>query len=175
MEARKRILIKGLIILISITLFMIYVYRYNKEYNYGYKIYHNYEGIKYQSNKMDSAVPVNIIIDGIYKKKYGSKDYMFQGDIIINGEPSHSSGQNEFVFNEYNMSSLENDSFRGMFYISGMMQEITIKIFEPNDMGGHSFSHGDGWLISAPSNNREEAVKLSIKLIGEGQANSLIR
>lgn len=169
MDVKKRILIRGLIIFASIFVFVIYVYKYNKEYNYGYEIYHNYKGIRYQSNNMDSDTPVNIIIDGIYKKKHGSKDYMFKGDIIIDGEPSHSSEQNEFVFNEYNMSSLENKNFRGMFYISGMMQEITIKIFEPNNRGGFSFNYDDGWLISAPSNTREEAVDLSKRLIRDSQ------
>lgn len=160
-------IIKLLISIICILLIVAYVYRYNKVYNYGEEIIRSLDGIKYQAGNMESSAPVRIEINGIYKKQRETGDYllrgdyMFEGDIIIDGEPSH---ERIFLFNKYNMASIENDSFYGMIFISHMMEEITIEILEPNGRGGGSFSYEDGWLISVPSNTRDGAVSISNKL-----------
>lgn len=172
MKNYKRTTMKIFISIICLFLFMFYIYRYNKEYNYGYKITLNYNGIKYQSNNIDSSTPVKIVIDGVYKKKHGTEDYMFEGDIIIDEELCY---ENEFAFNEYNMSSLENNSFKAMFFISDKMEEITIKILEPNGRDGLSFSYDGGWLISAPSNTRDEAVDVSNRLIRQLHKDIIIK
>lgn len=167
MKNYRRKIIKWLILIICLLLFVAYIYKYNKVYNYGDEITRSFDGIKYQAGNRESGAPVKIEINGTYKKQRGAGDYMlkgdymFEGDIIIDGEPSY---ETVFLFNKYNMTSIENNSFYGMIFISYMMEEITIEIFEPNDSGGHSFSYENGLLISAPSNTRDEAVAISNKL-----------
>lgn len=167
MKKYRRKIIKWLILIICLLLFVSYIYKYNKTYNYGDEIIRSFDGIKYQAGNMESSTPVKIEIKGTYKKQREAGDYllkgdyMFEGDIIVDGEPSH---ERIFLFNDYNMTSIENDSFYGMIFISHMMEEITIEILELDERGGHSFSYDDGWFISAPSSSRDEAAAISNKL-----------
>lgn len=53
----------------------------------------------------------------------------------------------------------------GMIFIGGMFEKLTIEIDEPDGSGGYSWSGKNGWMISAPCNNRAEAVEVSNMLI----------
>jgi hypothetical protein len=147
-----------------LALVVFYCYKYNQT----YVIQYNYDGIKYQANNLNSGIPLQIEIDGVYKKGYFGNPDTFEGKIIIDGELYYSQYRhrsNEYAFNKYKMSQIESDNFEGHFFIDDMFKEITIEIHEPESLGKVRFSYLDGWLISAPSKNRAQAVYISNKLI----------
>lgn len=141
-------------------------------------IEYSYNGIKYQAGNLDYTEPVSIEINGIYTKMRSSGDIIFKGDIIVNGEMSVGYGNDggEYSFNsESNHNVIKWDYFTGDLFISDMFREISIDILESNGNGGQSFSYNDGWIISAPCNNRSEAVEISNKLIQKLHKNVLIK
>lgn len=153
--------------IIILFLAVLYIYSYNKTYNIGNTINYSFDGIKYQANNIDSIKPIKIVINGTYKKEYGTKNYLFKGDIIIDNELCYASSaeSNIYHFNNYNMSSIENSNFSGDFFISDLMKEMTILIRVPKQDEGSTFSFEDGWLISAPAKSRTDAIEISKKLI----------
>lgn len=161
MPKHKRTIVKLIVAAAIMFLFVFYIYKYNDIKSYSEKISRSLNGIKYQSGYNGSYSIVKIEINGIYKKTNEESGYSFEGDIIIDGEPC---SENIFLFNEHNMASLKTDSIQGMFYISDGMEDITIEIFELDDRGKYKFSYDGGWIISAPSKNREEAVIITNKL-----------
>ncbi len=169
--------IKTIIVITVLIIFMvIYVYNYNQTYNIGHEINYTFDGIRYQANNINTGSPVKITINGVYEKEYGSKYYIFEGDITIDGEVcSFVSGNNIYPFNEDNLSSLKSNSINGNFFISDKMEEITIMLSTPTQDGGSRFSYKDGWLISAPCKSRSEAVEISNKLIQQKYKNINIK
>jgi hypothetical protein len=128
-------------------------------YNQVEYIEYKYNGIKYQAGHLQSAEPINIEVKGEYVKKLFVKEVEFYGTIKV--------GESVFTcdpigFNEYKMGELESDR---MMYISGRFEKLTISILEPNQYGGYSFSYRNGWMISAPCTDREDAVKISNALV----------
>jgi len=57
--------------------------------------------------------------------------------------------------------------YYGMIYIEGMFEKLTIQIHERDSYGVYSWSGENGWIVSAPSNNRAEAVDVSNELMGK--------
>jgi hypothetical protein len=55
-------------------------------------------------------------------------------------------------------------SYYGRLYIDDEFEELTIELYseEPNNKGFNSF---DGFMISAPAMNREEALLISKKFV----------
>lgn len=154
--------------IIAICFILALVVFYCYKYNQTYVIQYNYDGIKYQANNLNSGMPLQIEIDGVYKKGYFDNPDIFEGKIIINGETCYGQYGHrsyEYAFNKYKMSQIESDSFTGSIFIDDMFKEITIEIHEFDIKGLESFSYRNGWLISAPSVNREQAVYISNKLI----------
>lgn len=142
------------------------------KYNQTYEIKYSYDGIKYQANNLNSGIPLSIEVDGVYKKGYFGNGDTFIGKIIIDGELYYAQYRyksHEYGFNNNNMSQIEADGFKGSFYIGDMFNEITIEIHETDINGLESFSYMNGWLISAPSENRSQAVYISNKLIEKQQ------
>jgi hypothetical protein len=140
----------------------------NYKYNQTYVIKYTYDGIKHQANNLNSGIPLSIEVDGVYKKGYFGNADTFDGKIIIDGELCYSQYRyksHEYGFNNYNMSQIESDSFTGSLFIADMFNEISIEIHETGINGMESFSYMNGWLISAPSENREKAANISNKLI----------
>jgi hypothetical protein len=140
----------------------------NYKYNQTYVIKYTYDGIKYQANNLNSGIPLSIEVDGIYKKGHFGNADTFNGKITIDGELCYAQYRyksHEYGFNKYNMSQIESDRFTGSLFIGDMFKEITIEIHETSINGLESFSYMNGWLISAPSENREKAVNISNKLI----------
>lgn len=140
------------------------------KYNQIYVIQYTYDGIKYQANNLNSGVPLSIEVNGVYKKGYFGNLDKFEGKIIIDGELCYvpdgdRSRGYEYSFNKYKMSPIASDNFKGFFFIGDMFKEISVEIDEPENTGGDKFSYRYSWLISAPSENREQAVQISNKLI----------
>jgi hypothetical protein len=155
-----------LVICIIVCLVLFGIYKFNQ----SYKIHYTYHGIKFQSYDLNYAKSLNIEINGIYKKGYFSQSDLFDGQIIIDGDMCYGilgdgTRSNKYAFNKEKVSIIESDNFKGSIFIGDMMREITIEINEPNITGGASFSYMNGWIISAPCENREQAVYISNKLV----------
>lgn len=72
---------KYIVIAILAIITIVWIYKYN----YKYHINYTYDAIKYQSNNINSEIPIKIVVKGVYRKEHGSKDYIFKGDIIVDG------------------------------------------------------------------------------------------
>ena len=142
-------------LIVSISLFTWFWISYDQSRDVEYK----YNGIKYLAGNLQSAEPINIEIKGKYVKQLFVENVDFYGTIKV-GENAYN--YNPITFNKYKMGSLEP---YGMIYISDGFEKLTIEILEPNQYGGRSFSYRNGWLISAPCNDRKEAVEVSNALI----------
>ncbi|MDF2804357.1 MAG: hypothetical protein K0S61_4262 [Anaerocolumna sp.] len=155
-------------ILITICLILALVILSSNKYKQTYVIKYTYDGIKYQSNNLNSSVPLSVEIDGIYRKGYFGNSDFFKGKIIVNGELCYNDflyRSQEFAFNKYKMSQLESNSFKGHFFINDMFEEITIEIHNFENPELPKFNYNNGWLIAAPAQDREQAINVSNKLI----------
>lgn len=170
--------IKGIIIIcLAVVLILIcgrlfYKYKYGATYDINYK----YKGIKYQINNVSNSIPVEIVIKGKYQKGFHNDPDLFEGDIIIDGvkfKPQNN--DNEYAFNNYLMTQIKNVDTIGSLFITDMFKEITIEISVLDDTGGRGFNYNNGWLISAPAENREEAISISNKLIKRQQKDLTIK
>lgn len=145
------------------------------------EIQYKYNGIKYQIGNLQSEEPVSVEIKGKYKRNWIQKTELFQGQIKVNGELCYVGHdpediKNTYVFKKMNISGIESSSFDGLLFISEMMREITIGIFETeNPQGVSTLSFKNGWLISAPCNSRAEAVDISNRLIQRFHKNEVIK
>lgn len=118
-------------------------------------IQYKYNGIKYQAENLQIAQPINIEVKGKYVKELFNKNVEFDGTIKV--------GDKIFTgplgFNKYGMTSLElGNEHYGMIFISDLFQNLTIEIHEADQNGAYSWS---GWMVSAPCNERKEAVEIS--------------
>ena len=123
---------------------------------------YKYNGVKYQVSNLKGAELINIEVNGKYVKGLFGKYVDFDGTIKV--------GDKIFTgplrFNKYKMSSLElGNEFYGMIFISNMLEKITIEIHEPNQSDDYSWSAENGWMISAPCDDRKEAVEISNTLM----------
>jgi hypothetical protein len=167
--------IKILIVVCIILALLVFI---NYKYNQTYAIKYTYDGIKYQANNLNSGIPLSIEVDGVYKKGYFGNPDIFVGKIIVDGELCYAQYRyksHEYGFNNYNMSQIESDKFEGHFFIGDMFKEITIEIHEPVSLGKARFSYLEGWLISAPAENRAQAVYISNRLIQKQHKDLIIK
>lgn len=160
----------GIFIIVVITLCLItWVYM---SFTQPKVIHYNYKGIKYQAKNLQVSEVIDIKVDGKYVSRLFGKYVLFDGTIKI-GEKVFAGEQ--IAFNKYNMSTLQSDDvLYGTIYISNEFKELTIEVLELDLNGGNSWSAQDGWMISAPCNNREEAVQISNMLIQRLHKNLVI-
>lgn len=157
----KQIAIGIIVSLILVT----YVYRYNKIHNIGYEINHTIHGIKFQANNPHIEEPIDISINGRYKKKYMQGYYIFEGDISIDGELIRNKGNNIFSFNADNMSVYRDKDYSGDIFMDNMFSEIGIMVLSPKQEDGYKFIYDEGVYIAAPAYTRDEAIGLVKKLM----------
>ncbi len=138
-------------------------------------IEHTYKGIRYQANNLEYSAPIELKVKGTYKKSYFKSPTIFEGDIIIDGIIYHPSFGEYYSFNEYMMTNIVGDDFMGFIFISDEFKEITIEVLEKDSPNTRSFSFENGWLISAPAENREEAVRISNRLIQKLHKNVILK
>mgnify|MGYP001788005456 CR=1 FL=1 len=138
-------------VIVTIFLFSWFWISYNRPINIDYK----YNGIKYQAGNLQSEEPINIEIKGKYLRQLFVDNVEFYGVIKV-GDKAFD--YNPVIFNRYGMGQF--DPY-GMMFISDKFEILTIEILEPDQNGGRSWSPQDGWLISAPCNNRVKAVEIS--------------
>lgn len=160
----KNITVLVTIFIIGMLIVVCYKYSQPSEIDY------TYQGIKYQIGNLNSDIPLNIKIKGAYKKGYWGNPDLFEGQIIIDGKTLYGvngdgSGSNKYAFNNEKMSSIQGDGFKGIIYNNNKMKEILIEVNELDSKGNERFSYLNGWLISAPCQNRKQAIYISNKII----------
>jgi len=133
-----------------------------------------YNGIMYRLGDADYSENIKIKISG-YLTKGVFKGDKFRGNIIIGGK------ERSGLLIEFD------DSHRGLLYYldrytgesevyniisENLEKEITLCVLEKNGHGS-SWSEGDGLMISAPADNRKQALEISKRLIGNLANNEL--
>lgn len=123
-------------------------------------IHYEYNGIKYEAGNPKITEQIRIEIYGSFKRKlWGFNDIeQFEGNILIDGNDQF---KNLFIFNEDRMCGIVTKSFKGDLYMKNMLTEITILIYDSEGR----FYFNSGWIISGPSENREQAVEITNRLI----------
>lgn len=77
------------------------------------------------------------------------------------------------VINKDRMASVKNNDTVLFAYFGDKLEKIMIQIFEPNESGVYSFNGNDGWMISAPSKDWDEAVQLANELLPKNQRKNM--
>ncbi|MCC5910934.1 MAG: hypothetical protein JJT76_10915 [Clostridiaceae bacterium] len=126
------------------------------------QISYDYQGIRYQAGSHEIVEPANVKVNGRYVTTLFGKPKKFNGTIVIDNHTFDYS-THPLKFNKSNFAFLYLNRHYGNLYISNNFQSLTVQVYEKNQQGG-SWSSNGGWLISAPANNRKEAVKVSNKL-----------
>ena len=136
-----------------------------------------FTGIKYQlgSDNKTYSESVQISFNGAYKESYfGLLSDIFIGYITIDGVEINKDKEFNLIFIEDKGVVISHRYFvraeaamkkfsYGRLYIDEEFEEFTIELYtEESNKGFNSF---DGFMISAPATNREEALLISKKLV----------
>lgn len=128
-------------------------------YTHPIDIHCGYNGIKYQASNQKSGEPINIEIKGKYVRELFTNNMQFDGTIKIGDKVFD---ERPRAFNKNKMALLESiEGHYGMIFVDSNFQKLTIEILEPVGNGGYTWNDKTGWMISAPCNDRVEAVKIS--------------
>ncbi|SHI75160.1 hypothetical protein [Lutispora thermophila] len=124
-------------------------------------------GLKFRMVNREDVVPITISINGTYRP---SKDggIAFEGTIDVEDQRFDFTKMT-LIINKDRMAGLKNSDTVLHAYFGDKLEKIMIKIFEPNESGVYSFSSADGWMISAPSKDWNEAVQLANELLPKNQ------
>jgi hypothetical protein len=167
------LLISLFIILALFALWYIYPKQVNK----------TFDGVLYQIGNDDKDIEnVSIKVEGKLKKTpFGSK--VFRGKIQINNEvlPTPKSDQEYIEINfgfageggviqnwEYNENPLTSIGLYsyGILYIDDKFNELTIAKYDnPREQNGVMWNGEDGYVISAPTSTRSEALEMTNRLM----------
>lgn len=127
-----------------------------------------YEGVKYQAGNIGVVKLISIEICGRYWNGLFGEDDRFEGQIMIDNllldYTQISLGINKDKSASLDLGVNNYSSTYGSMHISNIFEKVTIRIYEQVQNGG-SWNSGNGWLISAPCNTRNEAVRLSNELL----------
>lgn len=130
-----------------------------------------YYGIKYKADNSQHQEQVKIEMTGFYSNRLFTKDY-FEGSISIDNESYPPKGSNYPGLRLIVCKDLQILSYRdfdgdkaihtyGEIFLGKSLKELTILLQD-----GHSSRNSkDGYIISAPANNRAEAVKITNELM----------
>lgn len=170
----RNIIVFVTIFIIGMLIVVYYKYSQPREIDY------TYQGIKYQIGNLSSEIPVKIEIKGVYKKGFWGNPDLFDGEIIVDGKTLYGVGafrsrNNIYSFSNEKMSLIQGDDFRGGIYDNDNMKDILIEVHELDSAGIETFSYNNGWLISAPCQNRKQAVYISNKIIQKIHKELLIK
>ncbi|MGZ9584464.1 hypothetical protein [Paenibacillus marinisediminis] len=145
---------------------------------------HKFEGILYQlgEKNKDFLAPIEVHFDGkLYTDILGKKTY--EGIVYINDKDFHipkerakvelkfqknNSVWSAVLFYHYFDPNDFHGSVYGELFIDDDFSKITItKPMEYSDGSGGGWGSDDGFMISAPATNREEALKITNELAGK--------
>jgi len=166
------------IILFSTIFILLLVLGASILYIYPRNISVNYNGIKYQCGSTDNSTSVNIKIEGSLRKKLFGKSSKFYGKIIID-DINFEYTEWPLYLDKKNVGLLEyreadNMKTFGQVITSNSFKTFTLEVFK-TQKGGYSWNSGDGWLISAPANNRNKAVEISNVLLKKLHPETVIK
>ena len=138
----------------------------------------DFNGVQYQlgPDNKDYYASVKVSFDGTYRESYfGLINDSFIGYIVIVGVEIKEGEEFNLSFGEEKNAILSQTYFvksekamvtssYGRLYINEGFEEFTIELYsgEPNNKG---FNLLDGFMISAPAVNREEALLISKKFV----------
>lgn len=143
------------------------------------------QGVMFQLGEVhkDKLNPTAISVHGELKKSIRGVR-TFQGTIDIEGENIPVPEENrklELRFSKQGETQLfyryfDNGSFKqflyGILFINKDFSKIAIMKYQRNPDGhGGGWNGGDGYMISAPAQNREEALEISNELLDDTYAN----
>lgn len=164
MNKLKQFYYKHKIAWFSILIFLIMIFAVRAYWSYtGQEIDYRYEGTEYQAGNLEMERQVNIESKGRYTKTLLGKPKKFNGEIIVDND---SFQVENMLFNGTNMAIIgKNSNIYGHLYIDDEFEKMTILLVKFRDDASQGWSNSNGWIISAPSKNRKEAVKLSNRLL----------
>lgn len=158
-QDKKRLIIFIIALALILVIFRAYVFR---------TIDYRYTGVKYQVGNSGYGEPVNIEIKGKYTIGLFSSFDEFDGKIIVGDKVFNYSNyvqqDNHFKKIPLTMETRDKNIYGDLFY-NNVFKQITLPIREQEGSNQHSWSNKDGFVISVPSTNREQAIELSNKLI----------
>ncbi|WP_096153279.1 MULTISPECIES: hypothetical protein [Bacillus] len=141
-------------------------------YTYPKKINKTYEGIYFQFGSENSGFEeeITVEINGKYKKRIFGGD-IFTGSLkigetfipyekLIFGEIWGGAFMNRSTFS----IDPENEISYGLFFANQDLSEISIAVHTWNQSSSSSWNGGDGFMISAPATNRQEALAITNRL-----------
>lgn len=144
---------------------------------YSSDVFRIYSGVKFKDRDISTGEPVNILIAGKYLSTFMNKENSFRGTIQI-GQEIYYFTENPLMFNEQGMAVMgtysitHNDKECIPFIYGGnKLKSLAIEIHEETGAGTYSAD----WFITAPCSNREEAVRITNKLIRKQYIKKQIR
>lgn len=155
---RFKILTVGIITII-ILLILGYFY-----YTFPQKTNLSYNGIKYKLGDMQQEEEIKITMNGYYYKRVFTKDF-FKGSINI--ENKNYPSLKLLVDEQLQMVSYRNNEENGKLYTFGEifieenLTNLTVCVQDKQN----GWNSKDGFMISAPAENRFEALNISNKLM----------
>jgi hypothetical protein len=160
MRLKNKLIILVIILLVVIGLVYIFPQKINKE----------YRGIQYRIGNDSDEVSIVIHMNGYITRGLLQGD-RFQGSITI-GEKElpkldmRFSDDGGALLLYYDEASGDYSSY-GHMYMDYSREKISISIFESNgqENGKKSWSSKDGFIISAPAKNINEAIEITNELI----------
>lgn len=153
-------------------------------YTYPRQLTVTMQGVMYQLGEVhkDEVSPTAISVHGELKRSIlGVRT--FQGTIDIEGEnipvPEENrelelrfskQGETQLFYRYFNNGSIKQFLY-GILFINKDFSKIAIMKYQRNpDGNGGSWNGGDGYMISAPAQNREEALEISNELLDDSYA-----
>lgn len=129
----------------------------------------SYEGIRCRINNESYKENVTIKLDGKYTKKPFSYD-VFEGDLYINDDILKNV---KLEFDKFNNSPIRYDDKKsntlttyGYIMISDNMDKLTILVVEKDiNNDSKSWHYENGLIISAPTDTKENAIKIADQLL----------
>ncbi|MCC5912685.1 MAG: hypothetical protein JJT76_19890 [Clostridiaceae bacterium] len=153
-------------ILSVIMMFIVLLYIF---YSYPRYFEESYIGLEYRLGDSEYQREVSVEIKGWYRRRIFRSDN-FKGSMTIDDKTLYSV-ELDIGKDETNLFGREEDTSRyrsfGAIASTKMFEEFTILVYER--AGNHqawSWSSEDGLMISVPADNRERALDLSKRLIG---------
>lgn len=159
-----KIINKRIIYAAIMSILVFYAY-----YRLPQKFESNLKGLEYRLGDEGYSKEVSISFEGWYTRKIFSSD-TFQGSMTIGDIKLtqlrlsiKKSGETIIGISE---RTSDYESF-GIIYSTDKFKEFTIAVLEKGEHGGGTWSSKDGLMISAPTDNRENALTISKKLMKE--------
>lgn len=129
-----------------------------------------YQGIKFQAGNTNSEESISIEIQGEYITGFLGEHDKFEGKILIDDLLlDYSAPPIELNLNETAELSFGQiyDGMSGHIYINKNLDKVIIEISELDENDNESFSYENGWFISAPAKNREEAIEITNSILSK--------